>query len=330
MKIKPKHRRILEYYLNEFYSFYPEEKYTIFHFVRYLKKRIKKNRDAWIGVSGDTGTGKSLFTIMCMILFGRPASLTANISYIPKGDEIASKFDSLNKNVLIVDEAAKEMRSVNWQSKAQQNVNVKAMTDRFKSNVVMMNIPNFDEFTKSMRRGSLIFRAILIYRTDTHARVIIKRKSRNWRSDDPWGDKLANQKYDYLEKKKKKEITNEVMLEIERSIPNTLMDFVVPNLELILPKITSEYERLKIESRKTKDNEQTKTKSTYFKDKYTDLMAKVTKLIFFNEMNIGKSRVTKTDLANSLGCTVETLNRYLNMKTDKMKKPDFLKNAEKN
>ncbi len=319
------HRRKVEAYLKKFYSYYPEEKHTIFHLVRYLKQRIKNTKDAWIGVSGNTASGKSLFAIMCLILFGRPASLINNITYIPKGDEISAKFDALDRNVLIVDEAAKEMRAVNWHSKAQQNVNVKAMTDRFKSNVVMMNMPNFDEFTKSMRRGSLIFRVIVIYRTKTHARVIVQRKSRNWRSDDAWGDKLANDKYDFLERKKKKEITNEVMLEIERSIPNTLMDFIIPNLELIVPEITDEYERLKIESRKNQDTVETKTKSTYYKDKYTDLMMKATKILYNNELNIGKARLTKTDLAGSLGVTVETLNRYLNMKNQQTKKPEFLK-----
>lgn len=314
MKIKPYHRRKLEYYLKQFYSYYPNEKHTVFHFARYLKTRLKRNKDAWVGVSGETSAGKSLFTIITMILFGRPASLTENITYIPKGDEIAAKFDALNFNVLIVDEAAAEMRAVNWHSKRQQMVNVKAMTDRFKNNAVFMNMPNFDEFTKSMRRGSLIFRAILIYRTDTHARIIIQRKSRNWRSDDPWGDKLANDMYDRLEKKQKKEITNTTMLTIERAIPNTIMDFIIPNLELILPEITTEYERLKIESREQKDAIAHKPQSTFYKDKYMTLMGKVAKILFFNELDIGKRRVSKVDLANAMGCTVDTLNRYIAMK----------------
>ena len=313
MKIRPLHRKKVTAYLKEFYKYYPEEKYTIFHFVKFLKLRLKNNKDAWIGVSGETGGGKSLFGIMSMILFGRPASLTENVSYIPKGDEISEKFSKLNFNMMLVDEAAAEMRSVNWQSKGQQKVNVKAMTDRFKNNAVFMNMPNFDEFTKSMKRGSLIFRAVLIYRTATHARVIIQRKSRNWRSEDPWGDKLANKKYENLENKKRKEITNETMLQIERSIPSTIMDFIIPNLEKIVPEITDEYEKLKIESRKVKDKEITKSGSSYYRDKYTDLMAKVSKILFYNELEIGKIRTTKTDIASALGCRVETLNRYIKM-----------------
>jgi hypothetical protein len=264
-------------------------------------------------------SGKSLFTIICLILFGRPATLTDNIAYIPKGNEIMDKFDKLWFNMFIVDEAAAEMRSVNWQSKPQQKVNTMAMTDRFKNNAVFLIMPNFDEFTKSMRRGSLMFRAIVIYRTDTHARIIIQRKSRNWRSEDPWGDKLANKRYETLEFSKRKEITNESMLEIERSIPNTIMDFIIPNLEKILPEITNEYERLKAESRVIKNKDETKTGSSYYKNKYTELMTKVSKLLFFNELEIGKRRITKVEMAASLGVTVETLNRYIAIKENKNK-----------
>lgn len=324
MKIKPHHRRKLEHYLKEFYKYYPEEKYTIFHFVRYLKQRLKKNKDAWHGVSGDPGTGKTYFTLMCLILFGRPASLVDNVTYMPTGTEIYDKFMKLVFNLFIVDEAAVEMRSVNWQSKQQQKVNVVAMTERFKNNAVFLNLPNFNEFTKSMRIGSLIFRIIVVYRTDTHARIILQRKSRNWRSDDPWGDKIANEKYDYIEKKQKKEITNDIILDIERTVPNTIMDFIIPNLELILPDITDEYQRLKTESRKNEDRKPTTKTSTYYKDKYTELMQKVSKILYYNELNIGKIKTTKIDIAGSLGVTVETLNRYIAMNNIKKKRPEFL------
>ena len=248
MKITPKMRKRLIYYLHEFYKHYPEEKYTIFHYVRYLKQRLKRNKDAWTGLSGETGGGKSYTLLMVGILFGRPFDLKKNMAYIPKGKEILDKFSKLKFNVFGIDEAAREMRSVNWQSKAQQEVNMAAMTERYLNNAVFLAMPNFDEFTKSMRRTSLIFRAIVVYRTKEYARVIIQRKSRNWRSDDPWGDKVANAQYERLDKKKK-EITNDMILTIERSIPNTIMDFIIPNLELILPEVTEEYKRLKMESR---------------------------------------------------------------------------------
>lgn len=323
MKIKPKDRKKLTAFLQEFYSIYPNEKHTVLHFVKYLKLRLKKNKDAWFGVSGDTAVGKSFFVIMVQILFGRPYDLTKNVTYIPKGNEIIEKFEALNFNTLLVDESAKEMRAVNWQNKSQQKVNVLAMTERFKNNVVFLNMPNFNEFTKSMRRGNLLFRAIVVYRTDLYARVIIQRRSRNWRSEDLWGDIQANKMYDKLVKQKK-EITNEIILKIERAIPNTIMDFIVPNLEVILPNVTKEYERLKIESRKTDRHDylsQSEKKNIY-KNKYQRLLTKIAKVLFYNQLGIGKIKVTKQEFSESLGISTETFNKYLRAKVVKRHK-DF-------
>jgi len=321
-KIEKSDRKALEFYLKNFYNMFPEEKYTIFHFCKYLKKRLKNNRDFWCGVSGDTGSGKSIFVITAQILLGRPYDLTKNITYIPKGNEIMEKFNKLNYNTLLIDEAAKEMRSVNWQSKSQQKVNVAAMTERFKNNAVFLNLPNFNEFTKSMRTGNLIFRAIVPFRTEHYARIFIQRKSRNWRSQDPWGDDFANKMYDKVIKNKK-EITNEVITDIERKVPNTIMDFIIPNLELILPEITNKYKELKLESRKIDkelDNDLLNKKNIY-KDKYELLLTKVSKILVNNTLDIGKIRVTKGEIARNLNISMETLNKYLSKEEHKNRNP---------
>jgi hypothetical protein len=312
MKITYKHRKKLKFYLDRFYNSFPGEKFTIFHFVRFFKLRLKNNKDAWVGVSGDTGTGKSLFALMSMILFGRPMDMEKNVAYIPKGDEIIKKFSKIDFGCLLIDEAARQMRKVNWQSKEQQMVNLTAMTDRFKNNMVFLNLPNFSEFTKSMRNGSIIFRVIIPYRTDLYARVIVQRKSRNWRSDDPWGDDLANKRYAAMEKKKGS-IANDDIETIERAIPNTVMDFIVPNLELILPEVTGEYEKLKMESRGEVVEEATNPKTNKFKTQYENMMNIMTKIIFNNELDLGKRRVTKSEMASSLGIAQSTFNKFLNL-----------------
>jgi len=320
LKIKKHHREKLHYYLKNFYKCFPSEKHTIFHFVKYFKARQKNNKDAWLGVSGDTGSGKSLFVLMTMILHGSRMNLTDNVSYIPRGDEITSKFDKLNRQCLLIDEAAREMRSVNWQSKQQQGVNVKAMTDRFKQNWVFLNMPNFNEFTKSMRRTNLIFRAIVAYRTDRFARIIIQRKSRNWRSDDPWDDKRANELYEKFERKNKGALDNETILKIERDLPNTIMDFIVPNLELILPEVTKEYERLKIDSRQTKEEIINESKRNIYKEKYEDLLKMVTKVLNDNSLGIGKVNVPKSKMAEAVGVSISTFRKYLDSPLKSRKK----------
>ena len=311
-KITHRERNKLVAYLKEFYKYFPREKYTIFHFVRNFKNRLKDNKDAWISVSGDTGVGKSLFVIMSQILFGRPYNLINNVSYIPKGDEIVEKFKKLKFQTFLVDEAAKEMRSVNWHSKAQQSVNVAAMTERYLNNWVFLNMPNFNEFTKSMRVGNLIFRAIIPYRTSKYARVFIQRKSRNWRDPDPWGDKFADERYQKVQRRFK-EITNDHIDSIERGVPNYIMDFIVPNLELILPDVTAEYERLKQESRESNDEGMMSNteKSNLWREKYKMLFSKVAKLLDLHV--VGKETMNVKQLCDEIGVSPDTFAKYKKM-----------------
>lgn len=326
MRVSVQQRKKLEFYLRKFYEHYPEEKFTVFHFVRYFKKRLKNKKDCWMSVSGETGSGKSLFVLMSQVLFGRYFSLEHNVTYIPKGDEIMNKFDKINFGTLLVDEAAKEMRAVNWQSKQQQKVNTAAMTDRFKNNWVFLNIPNFNEMTKSMKRGNLQFRAIVLFREKNYARVVVQRKSRNWRSEDPWSDKLATDRYEKAEKKYG-ELDNETILNLERGLPNTIMDFIVPNLEIILPEVTTKYEELKAESRKIIQEEVKEQKKDKYKDKYKELTAKVANILINNTLQMGKIKVTRSEMASALGVSEgflrDSLNRYEELKSNDRKRESY-------
>lgn len=309
-RINHTHRKRLTYFLKKFYENQTAEKYTIFHFVRYFKQRLKEDKlDAWISVSGDTGVGKSYFVLMTMILFGRPMNLVDNVAYIPRGNQIMKMFDKLNFQSLLIDEAARELRSVNWQSKQQQGVNMKAMTDRFKNNLVFLNMPNFAEFTKSMKRGNIQFRAILPFRDQLTARVFIQRKSRNWRSPDPWGDEKLNKIYEKSEKRFKG-LDNDQILHIERSSHAHVMDFSIPDLSIILPDVINEYERLKKLSREEDPQEISQESKDKYRKKYEDLMAEVSHLLLDNPLQMGTVQVTRARVAKALGISVATLDNY--------------------
>jgi len=310
MRVTKEDREKLIYYLHEFYKRFPNERFTIFHYVKFFKLRLRNKFDAWNAISGDTGVGKSYFVIMSQILFGRKYSLTDNITYIPTGQEIMEKFNKLKFNTLLVDEAAKDLLAVDWQKKSQRKVNIAAMTERFKSNWIFLILPNFNEFTKSLRMGSIKFRCIVAYRTPLYARIILQMKERNWRSDDPWYDKKANELFEKA-LKRYKEVDNDTILKIERSLPNTLMDFIIPDLSLILPNVTDEYERLKKASRVEDDERSKEIHGNIYRDKYNKLLETITKIIFYNKLDLGRVRVSKADMAKALGISPQTFNKYL-------------------
>lgn len=332
MIITKLHQKRLTFFLNKFYSCYPNEKYTILHYVKWMKERVTKGKkDIWEGVSGDTGGGKSYFMLMALVLYGKKrTSLTRNVTYIPKGDEIEKAFSRLNKEKLIVDEAAREMRAVNWQSKSQQSVNTKAMTDRFKGNWVSMAMPSFSEFTKSMKRSNMQFRTIVLFRTDKFARVIVQRKLSNWRADDPWYDKEADKKYDSAMRKFRGDLTDDQVLSIERSLPNTIMDFIVPDLSLILPDVCDEYERLKLASRDEGKVQEKKVQEEKNKHKglYDDLLNRLSKVLINDELEFKKrsKAPSREELADFLGVSTYALNNaYNSTRIEAPKIPSFRK-----
>jgi len=55
MKVTKEDREKLIYYLNNFYKKFPTERFTIFHYVRFFKLRLKNKLDAWNAISGETG-----------------------------------------------------------------------------------------------------------------------------------------------------------------------------------------------------------------------------------------------------------------------------------
>ena len=255
-------------------------------------------------------SGKSMFVLMTQILYGRPFNLKKNVVYLPKAMEISTKMRNLEFSTLNVDEAVKAMRNTNHYDKDQQETTMLAQTERFRANWIFFLIPNFREMTKSMRDGSSEFRVVVIYKTETYARIIVQQKSPNFRSDDPWGDKEANDKYNRLIKRKKA-ITNQDKLKIERSLSNTVMDFMIPNLELILPNVTKRYLELKEESRIDEANDKQAERERI--DRWRDIIApKLIRIIYDDTLGLREgAKITKQALKTELGISNELLNKLL-------------------
>jgi len=319
LKITIQHRERLIEGLKRFYSRYPNEKWNIFHFIKLIRYRIKQDRDAVIGVSGTTGSGKSRYTIMASILMGWRFDLIENVSYIPKGTEISDRLSKMRKRCYIVDEAIRATRKTDWQSKAQKGVIEKIFTERWANNVLFLLMPNFDEFAKSIREGAMPFRIVIPYRNKEYARVFVYKKSDNWRSDDPWSDKEANDRYEKLRRRGR--LDPEDIDKIERKLDSYLLDFIIPDLGLILPSVIDKYEELKKKSREQLDEvDEVSPKENKYKNQYEQLMAKVAKILKYNLLNLGQVNVTQKEICEELGVSSPVFRKYLTMELDEPKK----------
>lgn len=328
MKVCPDDRKKLVYFLKIFYSHFGKERFTIFHLVRYIKLRNNMDKDSWIAVSGGTGMGKSYLDLMIMVLFGKRMDLEKNICYNPDGLEVSKKFSVLRKNILMVDEAARDFRSVNWQSKSQQKMTMQALTDRFYNNVVLLNLPNFKELNKSMREGTVLFRLYCLYRSKNYARIVVHARSRNWRSEDPWGEKIGNDMHEKHEKRYGSPNDKE-LLEIERKLPCYVMDFIVPNIGIILPNITEEYERLKLESRKETQGDEPDNKESNKVKKLEEMNKKVKMAKELYDALPGSVTERKRKAADIMTMSYQTYTNYLKKEIitlkEAEKEPELLK-----
>ena len=297
-------RKKIKLYLKHYNKFVGQTSMNIFHLARNMKQRIKNGYDAWAGVSGETGTGKSQFVLMVIALMGRRFNLKDNVAYFPKGNEISNKFDKLNGGELLIDEAGKSMRGVNWHNKDAQGVNVKAMTDRFLGNTVWMNMPDYSEFMGSTKKA-FQFRIHLLYRDEVGAMVVVHRKIGYGITKEQWAETTSEKNFkDFTYKRRGSMIPNNFeKLSLHLRLPTYVMHFKVPALEWIVPEYIEAYQQLKVESRKEQPEDDGKEMGSRQQG-----YIKVIGLALEGEIKAG---VPTKDLAKKYGVKVRTMQLWL-------------------
>ena len=66
-------------------------------------------------------------------------------------------------------------------------------------------------------------------------------------------------------------------------------------------------------ARKVADEQEPSTQINKFKIKYENLFERLTKLIWFNKIGLGKRKITKKEICEELDTTVNTFNKFLKM-----------------
>jgi len=213
-----------------------------------IRRRLNKEYDVVIGITGYPGTGKSTLAIILSALTDPKYSLSKNICFIPTSSQIENTYKSLpQKSVLHIDEASRGLHKHKWQDRIQQKLNELYDTERenhFLCTLLIM--PRFQNFSENFRN----FRINIWINIIERGIAIAYKKDEDKDCKDPWhiDENYKNKLKKYWKKKKIYERTPYEIVQVESKTSNYWFYFTFPDL----PKnIRDEYRNLKADSRIT-------------------------------------------------------------------------------
>lgn len=194
--------------------------------INLLAKRIERNYDNVIAITGFEGTGKSTLSIIEAHKLSRrlnmPFSLEGNVIYNPTYESIIHSLTTKPKrSTVIVDEAIKTMYNRNWSGKAQKELNAIFTTIRKRNLSVFLNIPSFDELDSFFKN----YRVYVWQHILKRGRATLMIKDTNPLNPDPFNTKLAKKLIDqYITGRDRFNATSIANLFADR-LPNYITSF---------------------------------------------------------------------------------------------------------
>jgi len=180
------------------------------HFI----KRVKQDKDACVGITGDEGDGKSTLAVWiiieCLKKQGKTDEeikqiLNDYIVYSPNKDEMMAKIVGLPKySPISADEAIKILYKMNWATDIQKFLNMLYAVCRQENKISLLCMPRFIDFNEFFRNHRIKFWIHIISRG--HAVFFI----RDWSpfSKDPWWIQDSQKTIDMHYKSKKLKIVD--------------------------------------------------------------------------------------------------------------------------
>lgn len=230
-------------------------------FAKILKKRIEKDWDVVIAITGEEGSGKSNLAIQIGKRVDPEFSLERNELKTTNIEEIEQKLKNLRKgSVIIADEAIKMLYKREWMTSSQIFINKLYTLARKENKITILCIPRFSDLNEYFRNHRVKFWIHILSRG--HAVVFTK----DWNpfAKDPWWmDRNMKLILDETRGKKFAEIPLEKKLKILRKTKNFLLYLTFPDFseeeykayKEFLRSIEIEEEQKEKESKKDKEHE---------------------------------------------------------------------------
>ncbi len=173
-------------------------------------KRVERDKDLAIAVTGPEGDGKSALSIGLGLKIDPLFLLKRNVLFSPSVKEIKQKIYNLPPySVILADEAIKILYKLNWQSKVQKYLNTIYTICRNQNKISLFNIPRLIDANEYFRNHRLklwvhIVDPISSEKKEGHACIM----ARSWNpvTVDPWGLKVFEKKMVDERKRGKKDV----------------------------------------------------------------------------------------------------------------------------
>lgn len=241
-------------------KYYPD----LIKFCRLLHRRAARNKfQNYVGIEGETGAGKSTFTLaVCCCLqhmFQKKFNIERHVLFIPREDELRQRAADLKEfEVFWIDEAIRALDKKKWYMQDQIDLNHIAKTERYKKNTIFLLMPRFSEFNETFRNNNIFWRVYII---PQHSAVVYA-KDVDKDVPDPWHTRNNLQiKFNRSYRTKYRALLDpDARLDNERKLPNYVLDTTFPDFEK-LPQFSEfwrYYEYLKEKSRYDRKNKDTK------------------------------------------------------------------------
>ncbi len=153
-----------------------------------FRKRVRKDWDLAIAITGEEGIGKSTAGIQIARRVDTDFELDRNILFSPTKKEMQQKIreDLPKYSVLDADEAMKILYKLDWQKDIQKKLNKIYALCRKENLVSIFCIPRFKDLNEYFRNHRIKVWIHVIERRENYARAVVMFKDTNPVHEDPW------------------------------------------------------------------------------------------------------------------------------------------------
>jgi len=266
------------------YTWYDLDKNLRF-LISTIRKRLRKDWDLVMAISGEEGCGKSTLGILVGALIDKRFNMVDNLALLPDEKEIVREYTKLKRyQCYVIDEAIRALYKMSFMSRMTQTLVRMWATERFQNKGTILIIPRFKDLTENFRNHRVKLWIHVLARGTAVAYV----RDDDPHTFDPWHFKEA-QNYKKLASKKKPiaSMSVEQRVRIESKMKNYLFTFSFPDLPEDVKKV---YQRLKIQSRRDLKTDEEKVIEKKTSNALNEARTQRDKLIFKMIRELGVSR----------------------------------------